>query len=237
MKICLLYIYVTNHENTTAHAFRFASSYHEFPPGVEHDTIICCNGGPPSADHSLFFDGLKPNFWPRNNGAGYDIAAYIEAARTIAHDYDALLCLGESIHFWREGWLKRLIEARERYGDGMYGPFATHVLRAHLQTTAFLVSPKSLREYPLIVKDKASRYEFEHGERALWRRLHRKNQPVKLVTWDGEWNPGAWRLPKNGVWKGDQSNCLMWSNHTDRYFEANENRKRNWQISADRKFK
>jgi len=58
-----------------------------------------------------------------------------------------------------------------------------------------------------------------------------------LVTWSGDWNPGAWRLPKNGIWKGDQSDCLMRCNHLVRYEEADEKRKRSWQISADRPFK
>jgi len=241
LKICLLYIALSNHEQTTDHAARFAASYHENPPGEAHDTIIVCQGGPLAADQNTILAGVGGGqaalFWPRANDEGRDIAAYINAAKTVAADYDMVLCLGESVHFWKAGWLTRLKEAWQRYGKGMYGVFATHVIRAHLQTTAFATAPEFLRDYPLIVNDKKSRYEFEHGERALWRRLRKQNRPVKLVTWSGDWNPGAWRLPKNCIWKGDQSDCLMWCNHTQRYFEADEKRKRSWQISADRSFK
>jgi len=240
LKICLLYIALANHEQTTDHAARFAASYHENPPGEAHDTIIICQGGPLAQEQACLFEGVgevAPKYWPRPNDEGRDIAAYISAAKNVAADYEMVLCLGESVHFWKPGWLTRLKEAWQRYGKSMLGIFATHVVRAHLQTTAFATAPEFLRDYPLIVNDKKSRYEFEHGERALWRRLRKQNRPVKLVTWSGDWNPGAWRLPKNCIWKGDQSDCLMRCNHLVRYEEADEKRKRSWQISADRPFK
>jgi len=197
---------------------------------------VACQGGPPKTETALLFAGMNAQFWPRINDESRDIGAYLDAARTVSKDYDAILCLGESVHFFREGWLRRLVEARQRYGPGMYGPFATHVIRAHLQTTAFLIPPNLLREYPLQVTDKKSRYEFEHGERALWRRLHARNIQVKLVTWDDCYDPKQWRLPPNGLWKGDQSGLLMHSNHSQRWQEADETRKRNWSASADRPY-
>lgn len=239
MKICLLYIAVSNHEQTTTHISKFSASYHENPPGEAHDTIICCNGGPLTGEQASLFSamGERTAYWPRPNSEGRDIAAYIHASKTVAADYDLVLCLGESVRFWKPGWLKRITEVWTQYGEGFYGFFGSHVTRAHLQTTAFATAPKFLREYPLIVNDKKSRYDFEHGERALWRRLHKQGNPVKLVTWDSVWNPGQWRLPKNGLWKGDQSDLLMHCNHSDRWFEAGATRKRNWQISADRAYK
>jgi hypothetical protein len=171
-----------------------------------------------------------------NDGAR-DLGAYIEASKTICKDYDMILALGESNYFHRAGWLKRLVEVRERYGPMMAGPFATHVIRAHLQTTAFFITPSLLASYPFPVTNKESRYALEHGDRSLWRRLHARNIPVKLVTWDGDWSPGQWRLPKNCLWRGDQGNCLWFANHTDNFRDADETRKRNWAMSADRPFK
>ncbi len=233
----MVYIAVTHGAKNADFCARFAATWHAFPPGTDCDLIVACNGGPLPTETALLFSGLNAQFWPRVNDEARDIGAYLEAARTVARDHDMLLCCGESIHFHREDWLKRLVEARKRHGPGMYGPFATHVIRAHLQTTAFFITPKLLAEYPLRVTDRKSRYEFEHGERALWRRLHARNIPVKLVTWDGVWSPGQWRLPKNCLWRGDQSNLLMHSNHSDRWQEADETRKRNWSASADRPFK
>lgn len=237
MKICLLYITVTHGSKTLDFASRFAASYREHPPGIEHDAIVCCNGGPPSSDVAVAFAGTGAQFWPRANDPGYDLSAYMEAARTIAKDYDMLLCLGESNHFWKAGWLKRMADAWLKHGEGMYSPFASHVIRAHLQTTAFAISPKLLLDYPLPINDRPSRLEFEHGERALWRRLRKKGYPVKLVTWSGDWNPGQWRLPQNGLWAGDQSDLLWHANHSQNWAEADDRRKRSWTASANRPFK
>jgi len=198
---------------------------------------VACQGGPLDTETALLFAGLNARFWPRVNDGARDLGAYIEASKTICKNYDMLLCLGESNHFWKEGWLKWMVDARERYASGMYGPFATHVIRAHLQTTAFFITPSLLASYPFPVTDRQSRYALEHGDRSLWRRLHARNIPVKLVTWDGDWAPGQWRLPQNCLWRGDQSNLLWHCNHSQAYQEADETRKRNWAMSADRAYR
>lgn len=236
MKCAVTYIAVTNGPRTFDLCARFASTWQAFPPGADCDLIVACNGGPLDTSTALLFSGLNAKFWPRVNDEARDLGAYIEASKTICKDYDMILCLGESNHFWKVGWLKRLVEVRERYGPGMYGPFATHVIRAHLQTTAFFITPSLLASYPLVVKDKESRYQFEHGERALWRRLHARNITVKLVTWADAWNPGQWRLPQNCIWRGDQSALLWHCNHSQAYSEADETRKRSWAASADRAY-
>jgi hypothetical protein len=237
MTISAIYIAVTHGDKTSDFCARFAATWNQFPPGADCDLIVACQGGPLDTETSLLFASLNARFWPRVNDDARDLGAYLDAAKSISSDYEMMLCLGESVHVHREGWLKRLVEARERYGPGLYGPFGTYVIRAHLQTTAFFCPPSFLREYPLKVTNRKERYEFEHGERALWRRLHARNIPVKLVTWDGEWSPRQWRLPQNCLWRGDQSNLLMHSNHSQNWQEADETRKRNWSASADRAFK
>ena len=237
MRCAAIYVCVTHGERTADFCARFSATWNQFPPGADCDLIVACQGGPLDTETSLLFASLNARFWPRVNDEARDLGAYLDAAKSISSDYEMMLCLGESVHFHREGWLKRLVEARERYGPGLYGPFGTYVIRAHLQTTAFFCPPSFLREYPLKVTNRKERYEFEHGERALWRRLRMRNVPVKLVTWDGEWEPRRWRTPPNVIWKGDQSNCLMFCNHTDDWRDADDQRKGNWQRSADRAFK
>lgn len=237
MKVCILYIAVTHGPKTSDYIARFAGTYHEYPPEYEHHAIVCCNGGPITKEQCLLLSSLKCDFWPRVNDPGYDLSAYRDAAKTVASDFELLICLGETNYFWKSGWLKRIVESVEKHGEGMYSPFATHVIRAHLQTTAFAISPKLLLDYPLPIEDRQSRMEFEHGERALWRRLRKKGYPVKLVTWSGDWSPGQWRLPRNGLWAGDQRDLLWRCNHSERWDQADEKRKRSWQQSADRPFK
>lgn len=212
------------------------STWNQFPPEQDTDVIVICNGGVVSTEEALLFSSLKARFFPRSN-FGFDIGGYIECSKSILAQYDMVLYCGESVYFWKPGWLKKLVEAATRFGKGFYGVFGSHVIRAHLQTTSFFCFPSAVANYPLIVSDRKSRMEFEHGERALWRRLHARNIPVRLVTWDSDWGPGQWRLPKNGLWNGDQSACLWWANHADHYRDADETRKRNWAASADRPYR
>jgi hypothetical protein len=70
----------------------------------------------------------------------------------------------------------------------------------------------------------------------LWRRIAQHGMPVRLVTWNGAWEPGSWRMPQNIIYRGDQSNCLMWCNHSDGFRDADRVRKASWSMSADRPF-
>lgn len=234
MKIVVCYIAVTNGGLTEDYCARFVTTYHEFPPGIEHETIVVSNGGPLSQNITLLFWDMNASMWPRENDPGWDITAYIAAARGPCADADMILCLGESVYFHREGWLKRLVDAWAKHGPGMYGPFASNLVRSHLNTTAFFTSPVLLRQSPVNPRD---RYGWEHGEHSFWRWVSGRGMPVRLVTWDGEWEPRSWRSPPNILWRGNQSNCLMWCNHTDHYAGAAPRIKSRWANNADRPFK
>lgn len=207
-----------------------------FPPGVDHSTIIICNGGPLKTSTSMVFAPMNPQFLARNNDDGFDLSGYMEVANGIGKDFDAMLCLGESVYCHREGWMARLVEAWERHGPGMYGPFASHNVRAHLNTTAFMCPPALLAEYPVSTWNRALRYEFEHGMSALWRRTQAKGLPTMLVTWDGEWEPGKWRYPKDILWRGTQTNLLLFCNHSERWFHATPRQRQEWSQKADQRF-
>lgn len=236
MKIAVCYTAVANGTKTEDFAARFIVTYRAFPPGIEHDTFIISNGGVLRTGAALIFAPISPRMFPRSN-SGWDIGGYFEAARGPCSGYDMMVCLGESVHFQQAGWLKRLVDVWNKVGPGMYGPFASYVVRAHLGTTAFCCAPTMFKRYPFLVENKAQRYEFEHGQGAFWRRLSQFNIPTRLVTWDGDWGPREWRKPPNILWRGDQSNCLMLCSHTERYENADAERKVKWARSADRPFK
>ena len=237
MKIAVAYVVVTHGPISDQYCARFVSTWKEYPPLVDCDLVVLANGGPLSLELSLILHPLNPIFFPRENDPGHDISAYQSASRGPCADYDAVLCLGESVYFHREGWLKRLVQAWERYGPGMYGPFSSNAVRAHLNTTAFLCTPSLLKNYSQRVHDRLSRYEFEHGIKPLWRRASEQGMPVRLVTWDGEWEPHRWRMPRNILWRGDQSNLLLWCNHSDGYANADAKIKAEWARRCDAPFR
>ena len=237
IRVAVLYTVVSQGRISDDLASRFVSTYHQFPVGAEHDLFIICNGGPLSLERALLFCGVASKFFPRVNTPGWDIDGYMDAARGPCKDFDMLVALGESCYFHRAGWLARLVEAWQKHGPGFYGPFSSNNVRGHLHTTAFCCSPAMLLSYPVKIVDRNGRMEFEHGQGALWRRLAARGLPVRLVTFDGEYEPRLWRTPKNILWKGDQSALLLHSNHTDRFRDGSANRKRSWQAQADSPFK
>lgn len=238
VKIVLCYICVTHGVNTEHFASRFVATYLAFPPGVEHRTIIACNGGPLKTEMGLLFASLPSvEFFPRENDGGWDISAYLAAARGPCANDDMMVCLGESVYFHRAGWLKRMVDAWAEHGPGMYGFFASHVIRAHLNTSAFCITPKALRAYPHPVRNKGERYEYEHGPGAFWRSCMINGMPVRFVTWDGIWLPTQWRAPNNILSRGDQSNLLCWCNHTENYFNADAATKNLWARLSDTPFR
>lgn len=232
MKVCVAFIAVCNGPITSDYCARFVTTWHEYPPEFPTDLCIICNGGPLTIEQSLIFAEFDARMFVRSND-GWDIGGQIEAARGPCADYDAVLWAGESIYFHRAGWLARLVQAWERHGPGMYGPYSSNAVRAHLNTTAYFCSPTLLKQYPSRVSSRKDRYEYEHGMNSLWRRTATRGMPVRLVTWDGEWEPRLWRMPPNILWRGDQSNCLMFCNHSDGYHNAPANIRAQWARASD----
>lgn len=250
MRVVLVYITVAGGQRTNEYAFRFVQTYKLHGPGYPHETIAVCNGGEPSIDIRAIFYGLHfnaprgslqshVNFWARPNDPGWDISAYLEIAKWMGNTSGKfmMVCMGESIHFHREGWLRRLVDAWQQHGPGIYGAFASNTVRAHINTTGFAIAPELLATYPLPVNSKETRYEFEHGQNSIWRYVAAQGKPAMLVTWDGVWTPGAWRYPTNILWRGNQRNCLFYCSHTDNWFGADKKKRERWLQMADSPFR
>lgn len=228
--VILLYTCVAGRVETDGYARHFAQTYRLYPPGFKHRLVVLCNGGALPQYVRRMFEDTPAEFFVRSND-GFDIGGYLEyAGNTQA---DLLVCLGESVYFRRPNWLYLIVGAYMEHGDGMYGCLASYRVRPHLLTTAFAVTPRLLRTYDRPVMTKPQRYAFEHGPESFWRRIRGEGYPVKLVTWDGVYDPPQWRSPANILWRGDQSNCLVWCNHMDRFFALDAKSKFKWAAEAD----
>ena len=244
LKILVAYIVVTGaphgcdlaRDKRAGYLDRFVQTYQTNPPGVAHDLLAVCNGGEPSSAVRAKLASIGAKFYVRPNDGGKDISAYQEVAEKFGDHYDFLVCLGESVFAHYPGWLARWAEARAQLGPGMYGLYGTNTVRTHLQTTAFGIDPKYLRAYSKVT-DNAGRMEFEHGHGALWRRVVISGGRAWLVTWDGVYEPREWRVAPNIIWRGDQTNCLLFCNHTTPYAEGDALLKFTFARNADSAFK
>ena len=232
MNFLICYITVAGGEQTERYAQRFTSSFKNFPPGADNwNMCVVSNGGPPHPNVSRHFTGLKACFWERDN-SGWDIGGYLDVARH-ANNHDAILCAGQSCYFHRSGWLARLQQVWEARGAGFYGAFASNLVSPHLNTTFFACDPTLLRAYTDSVKTRQDRLNFEHGPHAMWRRVYALNKPVRVVTFSGDYDPQLWRTPTDGFWSGNQSDCLCWCGHTDKWANAKPELKRKWTRNAN----
>lgn len=233
MTILLAYICVAHGPKTAEYAARFVGSYLANPPGVEHQTVVVCNGGMLDPETAMLFLPMDVKFFVRENDGGWDVSGFIDVAKNFQSDMQ--VNFGESCYLHKPGWMLQLAQAWSVFGPSFLGVFSSHSVRAHLNTNAFACSPNHLREYPPVTNH-PERYAFEHGPNALWRRLDRKGIPVRLVTWDGTWRKGDWRKPQNILSRGTQENCLCWCIHNERYWAADPATKRLWASYADRPF-
>lgn len=232
--VIVAYIAVQANPLFVHYASKFVETYRQFAGGARHRLIVCCNGGALAPKMKAIFDGVNCEFLNRPNDDGWDISAYQDVANR--EQCDLLVCFGESVRFHRAGWLDRLVDSASEYGEGMYGCLSSHAVRPHLNTTAFAVSPRFIRQYPW-VRNKAERYDFEHGPTSLWLRIKQNGGSTRLVTWDGCWGEGDWRKPENILWKGTQENLLVFCNHSDGWQGKDEQTKRNWAARADARVK
>lgn len=232
LKIIVAYIAVTGGPKTHEYCSRFVGSYLACPPQYDHELVVCCQGGPLPLQTALCFHLIQSvQFFPRKNDPGHDITAYQDVAARFK--CDAIVACGETIHFHRPGWLKRYVESWEQHGPGMYGTFTSNLVRPHLNTTGFCIAPKLILGAPR-PQNKRDRYNWEHGQYATWTNIRKMGYATRLVTFDGCYDVPQWRYPQNIMWRGDQSNCLMFCSHTTRYFEASPEMKIKWSNGADK---
>lgn len=234
MRFLIAYVTVTGGSRTSFFAERFVSTFLQFPPKYDFHMLTVCNGGPIATPlGELLHGAIFTRFLPRPNVGG-DIGAFIDVARDNQH-YDAILCCGESVFFHRSRWLERIAEVWCKHGPGLYGFYASNIIRRHLNTTAFCVSPELLRSWPEKVETKEQRYCFEHGPRPFWLHVQQMGRPVRLVMWDHDIPQSHWRCPpvEDEFWRGDQSQCLMFCSHTDRFQNAVKGTRTLWTRNAD----
>lgn len=231
MTATLVIIHVNDNQHREQ-ARKLVQSYHLHPPGAEHRTIIVCQDGQPTDEMLKLFDTLPDATLYHHDDTGQDIGAYIAVARIIGTPL--MVCFGGSTFVRREGWMKRMVEAFGKYGPGLYGPTASYQISPHLNTTGFWCHPDLLAECGRKIVTRHDRYEFEHGADAFWKHVQFKmGLPVKMVTFDGEYDWQDWRTPPEIYHRGGQTACLTHFRHMLNYQLASPRRKLEYERDAN----
>lgn len=231
MTFTLIYIHVGDDEHR-ALARQFSRSYHKHPPGIEHYTVIVMQGGVLTEEMNVLFAKLPNCRIIQNDGVGKDIGAYLKISKRLTSDW--MVCFGGSTFVRRQGWMARMAEAAQKHGAGLYSPTASYQISPHLNTTGFWCPASLFASSNRVVATRNHRYDFEHGPNAFWKEIAFKRKlPVKMVTWDGEYNWPEWRTGNNIYHRGDQANCLTFFRHSLNYELAAPFYKAEYEKAAD----
>ncbi len=235
MKIAVLYVRVLVRADPKAPMHfpyekaheRFLATYKQFRPKIPHDLIVVNCGS--HDDYTPFDDVVDRYFY--YDGFGWDCGTYQAIVPSL--EYDLVLCLNTISYFWRDNWLEPFVAAFDKHGKGVYGATGSYESHPHLRTPSIAVSPKLLREYPLLVTSRKSCIQFESGPTnfTLW--AESAGYPTMMVAADGVYSKADWRKPENVFRKGSQHNCLIWDRHTLLWQEADDGLKARLTKAAD----
>jgi len=213
---------------------RFASTWRQFPPGV--DCVIYAVHCGEVLDDKIcaIFDGLPVKFIPYA-GNGFDFGAQQEASQHLEGCFQVNMT--SRVYFHREGWLKRLVDHREQFGPNLYGTSVSNEGgRLHLCTRCFAADADQFAAYPhkLDTRDKGVFYEVgignPDGSLAEWFEVTYQQVPY-VVYWHqaypwrqhhGDAHPGL----DNVFRRGDQTELLVWDRHTKLWADADDQEKK-----------
>ncbi|HEY3932571.1 MAG TPA: hypothetical protein VGM58_09415 [Verrucomicrobiae bacterium] len=227
LKITFVYLHISGREDFLGHSKKFVDTYLKYPAGVEHDLIIGVCGVPLDKKAAEIFAPLKCTFIRLENAA-WDISAHQQIAHII--DSDFMVCCTSRTYFWKAGWLKRFVEARKQFGEGLYGSAGSFEFNPHIRTCFFGFNPMRLREYPYVIDTRKKAHFFECRK---WNFTKRFGRAAFMVTWDGVYQQANWRTPPNIFRRGDQTNLLTWDKHSRIYADAKPSKKKILERDAD----
>ena len=231
LKTTFVYLHIAhNPEEYVQHSERFVETYLQYPPGIEHDLVVVVCGAALDQKAKDIFAPLKCTFIECLQG-GWDVSYHQRMAKII--DADFMVGCTSRTYFWKAGWLKRFVEAREQFGEGLYGSAGSFEVSPHIRCCFFGCNPKIFREYPHEIDTRKKTGQFECGKLSFTRWFKGK---AFMVTWDGVYRQPEWRIPPNIFRRGDQSNLIAWDKHSRIYANASPRKKKILERQSDGRY-
>ena len=215
-RVAIVYIYPINGQGGfSTKAVEFTSSYHRNPPGMEHDTIVVCNGAPATDPSKELFYGLPNVTFLDHDNSGWDIGGFQMASQR--SEADMMVFFGAHSYFRRAGWLARMSQAYEELGNTLYGATGSQGnigvgVYPHVRTTAFWCSRELFNAYPHRVLTEGGggqRYEMEHGKSCLTNWVKGLGRQPWIVGWNSIFPIDQCDQMPGGYHRDDQHNVLV----------------------------
>lgn len=194
-------------------AARFLESYHRFPAGYPHESLVVCNGVAPNDEIRFMFDVMENSRCMYHDNSGFDIGAFQHAARDNP-DSDLMVLFGATAYIRGPGWLARVAESFAKRGNALYGVMGNRGdsrvgVYPHIRTTGFWLPTALFNQYPMQVKDPGERYPFEHGPNCLTSWIKKKGYVPWVVSWHGEHRWEEWDSFPGGFHRGQQEGLIF----------------------------
>jgi hypothetical protein len=235
LKTTFVYLHISGKEEFAGHSKKFVDTYLKYPAGVEHDLIVGICGTQFNQNEREIFAPLKCSFIQLEDAA-WDVSAHQQIAHII--DSDFMVCCTSRTYFWKAEWLKRFVEARIQFGDGLYGSAGSFEFAPHIRCCFFGCSSKAFRDYPHKIDSVRKAGWFECEKHTIlgapsWNFTRQFKEKAYMVTWDGIYQQAKWRTPPNIFRRGDQTNLLAWDKHSRIYADAKPGKKKLLEKAAD----
>lgn len=213
IRAVVVYVFpVAVSEHYLEKAVLFLTTYAEYHPGMEHETIIACNGGEPTEEMKFMFQAAIPNckFMVRGN-SGHDLGAYMQAAKENSSS-DLMVFFGATTYLKGTGWLVRMVQSFVKHGPGLYGTMGNRGdsrvnVWPHIRTTGWWMPPSLFAQYPVEIKTE-NRYMIEHGPNCITSWIKKKRLPALVVSWGGEYPEPMWDNVPGGFHRDQQQGLL-----------------------------
>jgi hypothetical protein len=217
---------------------RFSQSLRQFDPGCDYTLSLVLNRPMPEAtppewinEIEMMFKGL-PYRTINYEGGGCDIGSFQHcAAQQVENVF--MVCCVTRVFAWQAGWLKRLVEAREKFGAGLFGTSASLEGGSfHVCCRCYCMDSDDFKRYPHKIESRDQGVFFEIGEGNLAEWFFGQNSQVHVVYWDAICGGGETSIPQdfftppNIFRRGDQSNLLVKDKHSQAYENASPEEKR-----------
>lgn len=215
-RIAVVYIFPHNgHQGFAPKALNFAQTYAANPPGMNHETVIVCNGAPITDPSKDLFNALPNRTYLEHDNSGWDIGGFQKAAREVP--CDLMLFCGAHHYFRKPNWLLRMVEVMNDLGDTLYGAMGNQGdmrfnVYPHVRTTGFWCKPELMKAYPhQIVQGGGGgqRYESEHGLSCITNFVKSSGRQPWIVGWDCVRRLEECDSMPGGFHQGDQHNLLF----------------------------
>jgi len=241
MKVAIVYLNVIGRSDPNAPdpehyrpwIKRFTDSYKKFFPTIPHQLHVVHCGGPADNKSLSEFEGLSVLHFSYTGG-GWDIGAHQSIVRNLVGT-DFVICAATPIYFWKSGFVEAMVAAREKFGDGLYGPTASYEWNPHIRTCCWAFDPRTFIRYPHIIDTRQKTFRAESGDLSITAWYEAQGKPRIMVACDGCYAQSDWRKPSNIFRRGDQSNCFVRDRHTDLWDDSSPERKQELSDWADGK--